>query len=153
MAPGNDPHNIVGRPSIYTKELGDKICSELAEGKSLRHICLQEGMPEARTVHYWLLDKDKEDFFQQYARARDIQAENMFDEILAISDESRTDIVGGDDKSDNARVQAHRLRVDSRKWYLSKVLPKKFGDKLDMTTNGKDFPVPIYGGNSTIKDA
>lgn len=132
----------VGAPSIYSKELADVICLRLSAGESLRHICLDKDMPAATTVHQWVLD-DKEGFSKQYARARDIQAENMFDEILAISDESRTDIVGGDDKADGARVQAHRLRVDSRKWYLSKVLPKKFGDKLDMTTNGKDLPVPI----------
>lgn len=142
--------NPVGRPSDYTQELAYEICSQLAEGNSLRTICSAEDMPNASTVHSWVLE-DKEGFAKQYARAREIQAENMFDEILEIADESRIEIVGGDDKADNARVQAQRLRVDSRKWYLSKVLPKKFGEKLDMTTNGKDIPQPIYGGQSETK--
>ena|ERR1035437_10048066 len=133
----------LGRPSIYTKDLADKICLELASGESLRHICLAEGMPAPTTVHQWVLD-DKEGFSKQYALARGIQAEIMFDEILGISDGSFSDIVG-DDKSDGARIQARKLQVDSRKWYLSKVLPKKFGDKVDVTSDGKAIK-----GNSII---
>lgn len=144
--------DVGGRPSIFTQELADRICLRIAKGESLKVICQDEDMPNASTVHAWVLD-DKEGFSKKYARARDIQAEVMFDEILEISDYSRDDIVGGEDRSDNARVQAHKLRVDSRKWYLSKVLPKKFGDKIDMTTNGKDLPIPIYGSQSTNKDS
>ena len=140
-----------GRPTKYNKKLANKICALLAEGQSIRTICEREDMPNASTVHLWVIE-DRKGFSKHYARARAIQAEVMFDEILEISDESRTDIVGGEDKADNARVQAHKLRVDSRKWYLSKVLPKKFGDKLDLTSDGEKLPSPIYGGKSTGKD-
>lgn len=132
----------VGRPSIYTQELANSICKQLAEGKSLRTICLLEDMPNASTVHAWVLE-DKEDFSKQYARARELQAEYMFDEILDIADRSDNVVLNGDEKKSSAYSQNQRLKVDSRKWYLSKVLPKKFGDKLDMTTNGKDLPVPL----------
>jgi len=151
----SNSENKRGRPSIYTKELGDEICRRLAEGKSLRNICLDDGMPEARTVHYWLLSKDKQDFFQQYVRAREIQAEIMFDEILDIADDGSNDymtITKGRESynvEDREVTNRSRLRVDSRKWYLSKVLPKKFGEKLDLTSGGEKLPTPIYGGIST----
>lgn len=138
-----------GRPSVYSPELAEEICARLASGEGLRKICESEDMPNASTVHLWVL-QDREGFSKQYAQARAIQAEVMFDEILEISDESRKDILG-DDKSDNARVQAHKLRVDTRKWYMSKVMPKKYGDKIDHTTNGKEIPIPILGGMSIIK--
>lgn len=143
-----------GRPSIYSQELADKICVRLAAGESLRSICRDPDMPEARTVHYWLLDEEKKSFFQQYARARSIQAENMFDEILDIADDGSNDfmtIVKGNEsyEMENKEVtNRSKLRVDSRKWYLSKVLPKKFGDKLDLTSDGEKLPTPIYGGAS-----
>ena len=136
---------MIGRPSKYTQKLADKICTQLATGKSLRRICEKEGMPEARTVHYWLLDGKHEEFFLQYARAREIQAEMMFDEILDVADDGSNDymtITKGDVEYniENKEVtNRSRLRVDSRKWYLSKVLPKVYGDKLDVTSEGKSI--------------
>lgn len=135
-----------GRPTKYTPELALLICSRLAAGESIRTICEDEEMPNASTVHLWVLE-DRDGFSKQYAKARAVQAEVMFDEILALSDASVSDI-RGDDKSDGARVQSRKLQTDSRKWYLSKVLPKKFGDKMDLTSDGKALPAPIYGGTS-----
>ncbi len=140
-----------GRPSIYSKELALTICKRLSMGESLRRICQDDEMPNASTVHEWVLE-DREGFAKQYARAREIQAENMFDEILDIADDGSNDfmtITKGKEAyniEDKEVTNRSRLRVDSRKWYLSKVLPKKFGEKLDMTTNGKDLPVPLLYG-------
>jgi len=123
--------NKMGRPSIYTDELADEICERIAEGESLRKICLENDKPNTSTVMRWLLSEDREYFCEQYTRARAKQAENMFEELLEIADMTDED------------VNRSRLKVDTRKWYLSKVLPKKFGDKLDMTTNGEKMPAPI----------
>lgn len=139
-----------GRPTIYSQEIANQICARLANGESLVNICLSKGMPEARTVHYWLIDGKHEEFFLKYARARDIQAEVMFDEILNIADKSDEIVKSGAEKKSSAFSQNQRLKVDTRKWYLSKVLPKKFGDKLDLTTDGKALPTPIYGGVSKL---
>lgn len=133
-----------GRPTIYTEELGKKICERISKGESIRHIILDDNIPASSTIFRWLLDEDKKLFQEQYARSRAIQAELMFEELMAIADESDT-VIQGDDKSDAARVNAKRLRVDTRKWYLSKVLPKKFGEKLDVTSDGKAIK-----GNSII---
>lgn len=149
-----DTKNPVGRPSLYTQELADRICAEIASGRSLRLICQDEGMPEARTVHYWLIDSKHEDFFQQYARARNIQSEVMFDEILEIADDGSNDymtITKGDKEynvEDREVTNRSKLRVDTRKWYVSKVLPKKFGEKVDVTSDGK----AIEGNTIILKD-
>lgn len=128
----------MARPTIYNEELSRVICERIAKGESVRTICKDDDMPDAGSIYNWLLDEDKKEFFKQYAKAKDAQAELMFDELLEIADK------GNMDDSNRAR-----LRVDTRKWYLSKVLPKKYGDKLDMTTDGKPFTVNMvnYGEN------
>jgi len=112
----------VGRPSVYTPELADEICTRLANGESLRAICNSERddfMPSIGTILRWVGENDE--FQQQYARAREIQAETHADDIVTIADGA-----AGDDSVKTAR---DRLRVDARKWVASKLLPKKYGDK------------------------
>jgi hypothetical protein len=78
----------------------------------------------------------------------------MFEEIIEIADEAEDAIVG-DDKSDSARVQARKLRIDARHWHLSKLRPKKYGDKLDLTSGGEKMPQPIINvlpNNSTTEN-
>lgn len=121
----------MARPTKYTKEIATQICSRIAEGESVRTICKDNKMPAASTVFYWLLDKDKKTFLEQYETARNIQAENMFEELIEIADIDED-------------VQKARLKTDIRKWYLSKVLPKKFGDRSVLTTEdeqGKTKPI------------
>jgi hypothetical protein len=145
----NTPKNP-WRPSIYTQELAMKICSRIAAGESVKTIGYDSEMPNASTIHAWVLEDKKEDrlnaneegFSKKYARARDIQAEVMFDDILEIADDGTNDfmtITKGKESyntEDREVTNRSRLRVDSRKWYLSKVLPKKFGDKMDVTSGG-----------------
>ena len=86
-------------------------------------------MPTRAAVYEWLLRFP--DFVDQYARARDEQADTLADEITAISDELPTQIV--DDKGkvryDSAYVQWQKNRIDARKWVAMKLKPKKYGDK------------------------
>jgi len=144
-----------GRPSIYTKELGLQICALLATGKSLRSICMDEKMPNTDTIYSWVLDETKKEFSDNYVRARMIQADQKFEEMEQIADESFDDIIG-DDKSDSARINARKLQVDTKKWILSKMLPKKYGDKLDLTSGGDKLPQPILNvipaDNSNAED-
>lgn len=148
--------NKLGRPTDYTKELADSICERIATGESVRSIVRDGAMPSSSTIYRWLLDESKQDFWEQYEKARNIQAEIMFEELLDIADDGSNDWMEKENKDgssytvlDHEHVQRSRLRVDTRKWFLSKVLPKKFGDKIDMTTNGKDLPAPILNGLST----
>ncbi len=125
----------MGRPSSYTQEVADKICSELMQQRSLRQICKDEGMPSEVTVFNWLQSNDQ--FFKNYARARDVQAEQMADELIDIADELPTITVctpkgNTYETTDSAGVNRNRVRVDTRKWVISKILPKKYGDKLEL---------------------
>ena len=117
-----------GRPSLYTEALAAKICLRLAEGESLRTICADEAMPGMSTVMGWLFDDKHEGFPEQYARAREAQAELRADEI--------TDIADGVQHGASEAVQAARLRVDARKWIAAKLLPKRYGDKVQHTGDG-----------------
>jgi len=128
----------VGRPSLYTPELADRICLLLARGKSLRKICASKDMPDISTVLDWTMRH--EEFFKQYARAREIQAELYADEIIEIADDASGDcqVTNGKAVFQHENVQRSRLRVDARKWILSKLLPKKYGDNLPSEGDGKD---------------
>ena len=137
----------IGRPSDYTKEIAAEICSQLAEGYSLRTVCSSEDMPSKTTVFRWLsLSNDAEwasDFRDQYARAKQEAADAMADELLDIVDDGTNDwmeINRGGYKStivDQEAVQRSKLRAETRKWLMSKMKPKKYGEKLDLTSDGK----------------
>lgn len=133
-----------GRPSKYTKALGEKICKQLAEGKSLKKIGEASDMPSRITIHSWLFDENKKEFLIKYNTAINVRTENMFDELNDIADDGTNDFIERKSKDgesftvQNPEVVARsRLRVDTRKWYLSKVMPKKYGDKLDLTSKGE----------------
>jgi hypothetical protein len=148
----------VGRPSKYTEELALEICKRISAGESVKKICKDESMPSPETIYTWLLEPDKKIFSDQYARARATQAEIMFDEILEISDDSTNDWETRQFGKEKVKVENReatgrsRLRVDTRKWYLSKVLPKKFGEKLDLTSGGDKLPTPILNVSSNNSD-
>lgn len=79
----------MARPSTFTEEVAGLICERLADGESLRSICSQEGMPSKSMVFRWLAANEA--FRDQYARAREAQADTLFDEILDIADDGRND--------------------------------------------------------------
>ena len=94
-------------------------------------------MPSAETVRRWLLDN--EDFCAQYVRAREVQADRFAEEILEIADDASDDWTvgeGGKKAVDHEHVQRSRLRVDTRKWLMARMAPKKYGDKLQHTGEG-----------------
>ncbi len=132
-----------GRPSLYTEALAAKICRRLAEGESLRTICADRAMPGLSTVMGWLFDDKHEGFPEQYARAREAQAELRADEI--------TDIADGVEHGASEAVQAARLRVDARKWIAAKLLPKRYGDKLQHTGEGGG-PIRVRPDLSKLTD-
>lgn len=124
----------MGRPSAFTQGLADTICDRLEAGETLRAICRDEGMPAPQTVLRWT--KANEAFSEQYARARETGYGHMADELLEIADDKSKDAFVDIDGTVhvNAEVVARsRLRVDTRKWLLSKALPKIYGDKLAHT--------------------
>lgn len=146
-----------GRPSTFAQEVADAICARLAEGESLRAICRDADMPEMRTVMRWLDAADADGFRQQYARAREVGMDAMAEELLDIADEAEVvQKVGRDGETmevtfDSTAVARNRLRVDTRKWLLSKMAPKKYGDKL--AVGGDPDAAPIqhqHAGDVTL---
>ena len=127
---------------LYTEALGERICDELAKGKTLRTICELDGMPDERTIRRWASDLDHP-FAPQYAHARELGYQQMADDLIDIADGKSVAWTQADaDKEDEAvdrdgaidPVQRDRLRVDTRKWLLSKALPKIYGDRIATDT-------------------
>ncbi len=126
----------MARPSTFTQETADTICLRLSEGESLRAICRDDAMPCASTVFLWLTVH--KEFSEQYARAREAQADHMAEEILQIADDGSNDTYPTENGlAVNQDVIARsRLRVDARKWLAGKMAPKKYGDKIDLNHGG-----------------
>lgn len=135
----------MARPTDYSEAAGDAICEELADGKSLRAICSPNDMPNRATVFRWLARH--EEFRDQYARAREAQADAIADEVLHIADEPLVGKITVDKQQSVGRgehahledvtevttkdgVERSRLMVDARKWFAGKLNPKKYGPKI-----------------------
>lgn len=136
----------MGRLSSFTQEIADAICERLAEGESLNAICKSEGLPSESTVRRWALD-DEQGFATNYARAREVGYLRMADEITQIADDGANDTYtdeDGNERTNQDVIARSRLRVDTRKWLLSKMLPKVYGDKLELSGDpGKPLALVI----------
>jgi len=155
----------MGRPSDYTPELGDLICSLLASGKSLNSICASvEEIPSITTVINWLAKGEHKaeefpefaEFLAKYLRARETQADIIFDECLQIADNATDDIgfltsednhgEGGKAVIKHSAIQRAKLQIDTRMRMAGKLKPKRYGDKTTTEVVGKDGgPVQITG--------
>jgi hypothetical protein len=129
-----------GRPTIYSTDLVATICERIASGESVRSIVKDEDMPVMSTFFRWL--HEKEDFKEQYNIAKQLGADAMFADIIGIADDGTNDYMEvmdreggiGGWKANGEVIQRSRLRVDTRKWYLSKVLPKIYGERQQIDT-------------------
>jgi len=117
----------------YSEDLAIEICRRIAEGESLTKVAKADGMPSTSTVYRWL--RDKEDFAKLMRLAHSDQAHTRFNEAIEIADEAPPMFV--DDKGirriDPAGVQQQRLRVDTRKWAAAKLMPKVYGERIELT--------------------
>ncbi len=111
-------------------------------------------MPNPDTIYAWL--KDKSGFSDQYARAHEERADRMSEEILEIADETAYDTTVKTNKKgdefeaqDSEWINRSRLRVDTRKWLMARLAPKKYGDKVSQEVSGADggpLSVTIHWG-------
>jgi hypothetical protein len=122
-----------GRPTIYSPELAASICERLVDGESLRRICFDQNMPGKTTVMRWLAKFAK--FRDQYARAREAQADALFDECLEIADDTSRDFKTKETEDgtaiqvvDHEHISRSKLKVETRKWMVGKLAPKKYGE-------------------------
>jgi hypothetical protein len=109
---------------MYPEDIRQVILDRIAAGESLRRVCQSEGMPDKATVLRWLSDSD---FATKYARAREVQADVLFDGMADIEQK----IEDGELKPDAARVI-----LDSQRWRAEKLKPKAYGSKVDVNHGG-----------------
>jgi hypothetical protein len=129
--------------------LADEICDRLAAGEPLRKICRDPHMPDEKAVRKWVRTHT-ETFGPQYALAREMGFESIAEELLEISD---ADCISPDGWVDAGAVQRARLMSDNRKWLLSKLLPKVFGDKVTQEVTGADGQALLTAQNDPSKVA
>jgi hypothetical protein len=137
---------MAGRPRALTNALAKEFCERIADGETVRQIAASEHMPTAGSI-YLALASDAQ-LSEQYARAREAQLARWEDELLEISDDGTNDWVERENKDgskyqafNGEHVQRARLRVDSRKWLMSKRLPKKYGDRVALDGDGEGGPI------------
>jgi hypothetical protein len=130
----------MGRATEFDQAIADVICDRLTNGESLRNIALDDAMPAASTVYKWL--SQNEQFAEQYAHAREAQADTLADEIVDIADDGSNDWMERELESGKTievvnaeHIARSRLRVDARKWVAAKLKPKKYGDKIEAEVN------------------
>ena len=110
-------------------EIFGQIIDRVCKGESVRTILLESSMPSSSTFFNWV--DDDEIKAKQYARSLELRAEDKFQSIEAdYSEEPQRDPATG--RIDGAWVNLQRLKIDAKKWELSKLHPKKYGDRLEL---------------------
>ena len=131
----------IGRPSLYSETVGAIILVRMVEGESLRSVCRDPALPDRSTVYQWM--NKNPSFAAQYARAREALVEHWADEIIEIADDGTTDYVTKVGRNgteyeavDQEHIQRSRLRVDTRRWLMSKLKPGVYGDRVEVENTG-----------------
>lgn len=128
-----------GRPTDYTEELGIAICEAVASSTDGVHkLFAGDEWPAVSSIFLWLAKYPE--FSERYAQARANQAKLLAQQIIEIADDGANDTYidsEGREVTNHDHIQRSKLRVDARKWVASKLLPKVYGDKLDVTSDGE----------------
>lgn len=145
VAPPSPPESPrpPGRPLLrFIPAVADRICLELMQGRDMEDICKDPALPSAWTVYQWVYDVPE--FAQKYSRAREIQADILFERIQKIADDSARDWVETDEGPllNKDHIQRAKLRVSTLKWRIGRMAPKKYGDKIEATVKG-DGTAPL----------
>lgn len=139
MAPMKEKKRIGRPPRMADKALQLEICARISAGETLTKVCKDSKMPARQTVTSYLVTRDAEidGFGALYRCARESLLDVYADEIITISDDGTTDYIIKTGRNgheyeavDQDHIQRSRLRVDSRKWLLSKLRPEQYGDRM-----------------------
>ena len=137
----SEPSKKRGRPILYSQNLASEFCCRIADGASERKVCESEDMPDRKTIQRWV--ESNEDFCRQYARAREERGWTLAEAALAVCDEAVPLVETQHGKYYDAGAVANkRLRVDTLKWFASKLAPKVFGEKVQVGGPGNG-PIQI----------
>ena len=124
-----------GRPHGYTEEKALEICELVADGQSINKISKLPGMPNRSTILKWF--RDVPEFSTMYARAKEIGFEVLADEIIDLAD--------AEVNTDKDQLRRHQLMIDTRKWLLAKLQPRKYGERVtqEIVGNKEEAPVQV----------
>ncbi len=118
----------------------DEVCNRIANGEALSKVLLTEGMPSRPKFYEWI--ESSQEKINKYARATEMRASLIFDDILEISDNTEL----GEKIKSNAQgkeitvgdmIEHRKLKIDARKWVLARMIPKKYGDKVGLEHSGE----------------
>lgn len=133
-------------PSTFSQEQFDEVCNRIAEGRSLNAVCKDEGMPKKSVFLKWLSQNDS--IRDQYMRARDVLLLIQGDELTDLSD---------DVDLDQLAIAKANLQINTRKWVLSKLVPKVYGDRLNLDGEVRNTNVTLsaaeYAAISKVEKA
>lgn len=126
-----------GRPSTYDATIAEALCLRLAEGEPLTDICGDDDMPSLGTVKSWVVN-DTGGFSALYTRAREIGVDVMVEKLIDEARDNSKDWVQTDEGMvfDHNHVTRSRLIVDTIKWFVAKLAPRKYGDRLNLELSG-----------------
>lgn len=121
-----------GRPTDYSRELAVEICLRISNGRSVKSICADKDMPSKTSIYEWL--NIHSEFTDMYREAVSQRADYHFDEMLDIADMV---------EAESAEVAKARLQIDTRKWILSRMNPRKYGDNIQEDDGNNDNAQPV----------
>jgi hypothetical protein len=113
--------------SRYSREVAAEVCRRMAEGESLRSICRDPDKPSEGTVRGWAV-RDHDGFGERYRAARQLLLEAWADQIVDIADQA------------DLNPRDRQVRCDTRKWLMSKLAPRRYGDRL-LHAGDPDAPI------------
>ncbi|MBN1294376.1 MAG: hypothetical protein JXB48_21245 [Candidatus Latescibacteria bacterium] len=124
-----------------TQDQFESICQKIeTSSDGLRKILK---INKIATETFYRFQRSSQKNIERYTRAKKNQIENISDEIRDIESECKAEIDNCEDsKKCNAIVNYYRLKIDTLKWLLSKLVPEKYGEKLDLTSGGDKLPIP-----------
>lgn len=133
-----------GRPSGYNEEIASRILSEIATNrKGLETICNENpDFPRPATIYLWMIQRPE--FSEKYARAKEDSLQVLEDELLELSDNTQLGVIetikpdGTREIKRSDMIEHRKLQIETRKWLMGKLKPKKYGDKLTQEHTGPD---------------
>ncbi len=122
---------------VFTDEIFTQICERLCEGEILRKISKELGFSRVGLYHFIDSDATKTRA-NRYARAREMQMEAHEDDLITTAEDSSGDTIHGENgpRMDSEWVARSRLKIDTKKWVMSKLYPRRYGEKIEATVTG-----------------
>jgi hypothetical protein len=132
-----DEQPKLGRPSAYTEGVAAQILAEIATTKrGLAPICdARDDFPDPATFYRWMIERP--DLRESYTRAKESQLQILEDEMLSIADKTEvgeivTEKPDGTETRKADMIEHRKLRIETRKWLMGKLKPKKYGDRTTL---------------------